>query len=837
MTNNINIKLPSGDIKSYPNKITPSDIAAEISISLKKNAIISKVNNELWDLDRSIDFDCDLEIITKGNKDLLEVLRHDAAHVMAEAVLELYPDTQITIGPAIDNGFYYDFYKEDNFTPKDLELIEKRMHEIVDRNEEIIREVWTREEAINFFKKNNEKFKLELINDIPDDQEISFYKQGNFIDLCRGPHFKSTKMLGHAFKLTKLAGAYWRGDSNKETLQRIYGTAFFTQNDLDNYLLMLEEAEKRDHRKLGKKLQLFHMQEEAAGSVFWHPKGWSIYLEIEAYMRRKLATHNYNEVKTPQVIDRTLWEKSGHWDKFKENMFMVEGEGNKVLALKPMNCPGHVQIFKQGVKSYKDLPIRMSEFGSCHRNEPSGALHGIMRVRQFTQDDAHIFCTDEQITDESLIFCDLLRDIYKDFGFDQLKVKFSDRPEVRAGSDKVWDKAEKALIEAVNKAQLDYDLNPGEGAFYGPKLEFVLIDAIGREWQCGTLQMDFVLPERLGATYIDQKGEKKNPVMLHRAILGSMERWFGILIEQYSGRFPLWLTPVQVFVCTITEKANEYALGLINQLENNNIRCDIDLRNEKIGYKIREHSENGCPIILIVGDKEKDSNTVAIRRLGSNNQDFKLFKDFLEEIKLESKPPDLVWKFFQKVYFITTIIGEISINDSKSSFSAKDGPRINNSISAQQVRCIDSQGKQLGILSIHEALQAASSIGLDLVEIQPNVSPPVCKILDYGKYKYESQKRKNEARKKQKTIDVKEIKLRPNIDSHDFDVKIKSVKKFLENGDKVKITLRFRGREMVHQELGSNVLDRVKDETDAFSKIEALPKLEGRQMVMVLAPK
>ena len=602
MTNNINIKLPSGDIKSYPNKITPSDVAAEISISLKKNAIISKVNNELWDLDRSIDFDCDLEIITKGNKDLLEVLRHDAAHVMAEAVLELYPDTQITIGPAIDNGFYYDFYKEDNFTPKDLELIEKRMHEIVDRNEEIIREVWTREEAINFFKKNNEKFKLELINDIPDDQEISFYKQGNFIDLCRGPHFKSTKMLGHAFKLTKLAGAYWRGDSNKETLQRIYGTAFFTQNDLDNYLLMLEEAEKRDHRKLGKKLQLFHMQEEAAGSVFWHPKGWSIYLEIEAYMRRKLVAHNYNEVKTPQVIDRTLWEKSGHWDKFKENMFMVEGEGNKVLALKPMNCPGHVQIFKQGVKSYKDLPIRMSEFGSCHRNEPSGALHGIMRVRQFTQDDAHIFCTDEQITDESLIFCDLLRDIYKDFGFDQLKVKFSDRPEVRAGSDKVWDKAEKALIEAVNKAQLDYDLNPGEGAFYGPKLEFVLIDAIGREWQCGTLQMDFVLPERLGATYIDQKGKKKNPVMLHRAILGSMERWLGILIEQYSGRFPLWLTPVQVFVCTITEKANKYALGLINELENNNIRCNVDLRNEKIGFKIREHSQNGCPIILIVGD-------------------------------------------------------------------------------------------------------------------------------------------------------------------------------------------------------------------------------------------
>ena len=642
MRKNFNVKLPSGDVKSYQDKITPFDIAEEISISLKKNAIISRVNNQLWDLDRFIDFNCDLEIITKENKELLEVLRHDAAHVMAEAVLELYPDTQITIGPAIDNGFYYDFYKKENFTPKDLDLIEKRMHEIVDRNEEIIREVWTREEAVDFFKKNDEKFKLELINDIPEDEEISFYKQGNFVDLCRGPHFKSTKKLGHAFKLTKLAGAYWRGDSNKETLQRIYGTAFFTQKDLDNYLLMLEEAEKRDHRKLGKKLQLFHMQEEAAGSVFWHPKGWSIYLEIEAYMRRKLATHNYNEVKTPQVIDRTLWEKSGHWDKFKENMFMVEGEGNKVLALKPMNCPGHVQIFKQGVKSYKDLPIRMSEFGSCHRNEPSGALHGIMRVRQFTQDDAHIFCTDEQITQESLIFCDLLRDVYKDFGFHHLKVKFSDRPEVRAGSDEVWDKAEKALIDAVKEAKLEYDLNPGEGAFYGPKLEFVLIDAIGREWQCGTLQMDFVLPKRLGATYIDQTGEKKNPVMLHRAILGSMERWLGILIEQYSGRFPLWLTPIQVFVCTITEKANEYALSLINDLQNHNVRCDIDLRNEKIGYKIREHSENGCPIILIVGEKEKEGNTVAIRRLGSNKQEFILFCDFLEQIKIETKPPDLV---------------------------------------------------------------------------------------------------------------------------------------------------------------------------------------------------
>jgi len=637
-----NITLPDGKKLSFDEKVTGKQIVEKISKSLAKEALIMSVDGNLKDLSFEIEKDSKVKILTSKDDDGLDTIRHDTAHILAMAVQELFPGTQVTIGPTIENGFYYDFARKEPFTESDLKKIETKMSEIVDRNETTYREVWERDKAITHFKKMGENYKAEIIQDIPKGEEISIYFHGKWHDLCRGPHFKSTKMLGHAFKLTKLAGAYWRGDSNKETLQRIYGTAFFTQNDLDNYLLMLEEAEKRDHRKLGKKLQLFHMQEEAAGSVFWHPKGWSIYLEIEAYMRRKLATHNYNEVKTPQVIDRTLWEKSGHWDKFKENMFMVEGEGNKVLALKPMNCPGHVQIFKQGVKSYKDLPIRMSEFGSCHRNEPSGALHGIMRVRQFTQDDAHIFCTDEQITDESLIFCDLLRDIYKDFGFDQLKVKFSDRPEVRAGSDKVWDKAEKALIEAVNKAQLDYDLNPGEGAFYGPKLEFVLIDAIGREWQCGTLQMDFVLPERLGATYIDQKGEKKNPVMLHRAILGSMERWLGILIEQYSGRFPLWLTPVQVFVCTITEKANKYALGLINELENNNIRCNVDLRNEKIGYKIREHSENGCPIILIVGDKEKDSNTVAIRRLGSNKQDFKLFKDFLEEIKLESKPPDLV---------------------------------------------------------------------------------------------------------------------------------------------------------------------------------------------------
>ena len=446
--------------------------------------------------------------MTKENNETLQVLRHDAAHVLAEAVLDLYPDTQITIGPAIEDGFYYDFYRKISFTPEDLIIIEKKMHEIVDRNEVIQREEWDRLDALKFFKKNNEKFKIELVNDIPEDQKITFYRQGKFIDLCRGPHFQSTKYLGHSFKLTKLAGAYWRGNPDKEKLQRIYGTAFYSDKDLNNYLNMLKEAEKRDHRKLGKKLELFHIQEEAAGSIFWHPKGWSIYLEIENYMRRKLSNFKYQEVKTPQVIDKTLWEKSGHWDKFKENMFFVEGEDKKILALKPMNCPGHVQIFKQGIKSYKDLPIRMSEFGSCHRNEPSGSLHGIMRVRQFTQDDAHIFCTDEQIMNESLEFCDLLTNVYKDFGFTELKVKFSDRPDIRAGDDKTWDKAEEALKNAVIEANIDFELNPGEGAFYGPKLEFVLIDAIGRHWQCGTLQMDFVLPKRLGATYIDKNGEK-----------------------------------------------------------------------------------------------------------------------------------------------------------------------------------------------------------------------------------------------------------------------------------------------------------------------------------------
>ena len=634
------ITLPNKDKKNYKNPVTALQIASEISPRLASDAFVAEVNGELWDLNRTIEKDSTVSILTSKNKETLDLIRHDAAHIMAEAVLELFPETQVTIGPSIENGFYYDFYREKKFNLSDLEIIEKRMHEIVDRDEEIIREVWSRKQALDFFKKNNEKFKVELVDAIPDKETVTFYRQGNFIDLCRGPHAPSTKKLGHSFKLTKLAGSYWRGDSKNAVLQRIYGTAFLNEKDLKNHLLMIEEAEKRDHRKIGKELGLFHLQEEAVGSVFWHKKGWSIFLEIEAYMRRKLK-ETYEEVKTPQVIDRSLWEKSGHWDKFQEHMFMAKGDDEKTLALKPMNCPGHVQIYKQGLKSYKDLPIRMSEFGSCHRNEPSGALHGIMRVRQFTQDDAHIFCMNSQITDECVKFCELLQQIYKDFGFAGLKVKFSDRPEVRAGDDTTWDKAEEALLTAVKAANISFTLNPGEGAFYGPKLEFVLTDAIGRDWQCGTLQVDFVLPERLGAFYVDADGQKKHPVMLHRAILGSLERWIGILIEQYSGRMPLWLAPTQVVICSIIDSVNDYIIEIKKSLDQSNIRNEIDTRNEKIGYKIREHSNNAVPIILVVGNQEKENNSVAVRYLGSKKQEIVNLQDFVENTYNKCLPPDV----------------------------------------------------------------------------------------------------------------------------------------------------------------------------------------------------
>ena len=635
------ITLPDGSVRSYDAPVTAATIASDIGPGLAKAALIAVVDGDEWDLSRPIETDATVALVTAKDDAALALLRHDCAHVMAEAVLELFPETQVTIGPSIENGFYYDFHRETAFSEDDLASIEQRMHDIVDRDETIVRSVWSRDEAVAFYQKNNEPFKVELVEAIPADQTVTFYQQGDFIDLCRGPHAPSTGKIGHAFKLMKVAGAYWRGDSNRPMLQRIYGTAWTSEKDLNAYLTMLEEAEKRDHRKLGKQLGLFHLQEEAAGSVFWHAKGWVVYREIEAYVRRRLDAAGYSEVKTPQLVDRSLWEASGHWEKFGENMFTAQSEDERTLALKPMNCPCHVQIFRQGIKSYRDLPLRMAEFGSCHRNEPSGALHGIMRVRAFTQDDAHIFCTEDQITDESVKFCALLQSIYADFGFHDVRVKFSDRPEVRAGDDATWDRAEAALTDATNAAKLDTVLNPGEGAFYGPKLEFVLRDAIGRDWQCGTLQVDFVLPDRLNAEFVGEDGNRHRPVMLHRAILGSMERWIGILIEQYAGRMPAWLAPVQIVVASITDSANDYARQIAAAAAAAGLRVETDLRNEKISYKVREHSVMKVPFILAVGGREAGDGTVALRRLGSNDQQVLDAHEAIAMLRDESLAPDM----------------------------------------------------------------------------------------------------------------------------------------------------------------------------------------------------
>lgn len=635
------ITLPDGAKRQYDHPVTALDVAADIGPGLAKAALAARLDGALIDLSHVIETDATLAMVTAKDADALALIRHDCAHVLAEAVLELYPETQVTIGPSIDNGFYYDFYREAPFSADDLTAIETRMHAIVDRDEVITREVWTRDEAVAFYRKNDEPFKVELVDAIPANETVTFYRQGDFIDLCRGPHAPSTAKIGHAFKLMSVAGAYWRGDSNRPMLQRIYGTAFFQEKELSAYLTMLEEAEKRDHRKLGKALELFHIQEEATGSVFWHPKGWTMYREIESYMRRRLDAAKYQEVKTPQMIDRSLWEKSGHWDKFRENMFTAESEGDRILALKPMNCPGHVQIYRQGITSYRDLPLRMAEFGSCHRNEPSGALHGIMRVRAFTQDDAHIFCTEDQIDSEGRAFCDLLLDIYRDFGFNDVRVKFSDRPETRAGDDATWDKAEAALESATNAAGLDTTLNPGEGAFYGPKLEFVLRDAIGRDWQCGTLQVDFVLPERLDAEYVAEDGSRQRPVMLHRAILGSMERWIGILIEQYAGRMPPWLAPVQVVVAPITDAVTSYAAEVRERLAAHGVRVQLDSRNEKISYKVREHSVAKVPFIIAIGEREQQDGTIALRRLGDKNQETIALDAAVSMLIEEITPPDL----------------------------------------------------------------------------------------------------------------------------------------------------------------------------------------------------
>lgn len=630
----INITLPDGQVKAMQSGVTGAEIASSISTSLAKEALAISVNGKEVDLSLPIITDAEVKIITPKTEAGLEILRHDAAHILAQAVKELYPDVQVTIGPAIENGFYYDFAKDTPFSTEDLAQIEERMHQIAKRNDIIVRELWDRDEAVKFFTSIGENYKAEIIASIPAGEPITLYRQGDFIDLCRGPHAPST---GHVkyFKLMKVAGAYWRGDSKNAMLQRIYGTAWATQKDLDAYLNMLEEAEKRDHRKLGRELDLFHLQEEAQGAPFWHPNGWNIYTTIEKYIRRKITVDGYQEVKTPILVDRTLWEKSGHWDKFRENMFTSEAD-EKTLALKPMNCPCHVQIFKQGIKSYRDLPLRMAEFGTCHRYEPSGALHGLMRVRSFVQDDAHIFCTEEQITEETVKFCNLLTQIYRDFGFTDISVKFSDRPEKRAGSDAVWDRAEQALKDAVAVVGYECTLNPGEGAFYGPKLEFVLRDAIGREWQCGTFQVDFVLPERLDATYIAPDGTKKHPVMLHRAAIGSFERFIGILIEQYAGKFPLWLAPVQVAVTTITSDVDSYAQTVFDKLVTAGVRTELDFSAEKINYKIRALSVRKIPLIAVIGKQEAEHGKVALRTLGSTEQQLVTVDELIDIIKAEN---------------------------------------------------------------------------------------------------------------------------------------------------------------------------------------------------------
>jgi threonyl-tRNA synthetase len=633
------ITLPDGSARHYDHPVTGADVARDIGPGLAKSALALRIDGQMKDLATVIHTDCKVAIVTHRDADALELLRHDAAHVMAEAVKELYPETQVTIGPSIENGFYYDFARATPFTPEDLEKIEAKMREIVARDEVITREEWTRDAAVAFFEGLGEKYKAEIIASIPADQPIGLYRQGQFIDLCRGPHLPSTAKLGKAFKLMKVAGAYWRGDSRNEMLQRIYGTAWFDEKELKAYLTMLEEAEKRDHRRLGREMELFHQQEEAVGSVFWHPKGWTLWRTVENYMRRKLEATGYVEVKTPQLVDRSLWEASGHWDKFGANMFTVQTPDERTLAIKPMNCPCHVQIFRTGIRSYRDLPLRMAEFGSCHRYEPSGAMHGIMRVRAFTQDDAHIFCTEDQITSETVAFCELLKSVYKDFGFEDVRVKFSDRPATRAGSDEIWDKAEGALLEASEAAGLETTRNPGEGAFYGPKLEFVLRDAIGRDWQCGTMQVDFVLPERLDASYVAEDGHKRRPVMLHRAVLGSFERFLGILIEHHAGRFPLWLAPVQVVVATITNEADDYAKSVLARLKAAGLRAELDLRNEKINYKVREHSLAKVPALLVVGKRESETASVAVRRLGGTAQETLALEDAIVKLTIEALPP------------------------------------------------------------------------------------------------------------------------------------------------------------------------------------------------------
>ena len=633
------IKLPDGNNINFPNKVTGIEVAEKISKSLSKQALIMSVDGELKDLSYEIEKNSTVKIITHKDSEGLDAIRHDTTHIMAMAVQELFPGTKLAIGPAIKDGFYYDFSREEPFTPKDLEKIEKKMKEIVEKDELTRKEIWERKKTKDHYRKLGEKYKVELVDSIPEGNEVSIYYHGEWYDLCRGPHLLSTGKIGKHFKLTKIAGAYWRGDSNNEMLQRIYGTSWPSQKELDDYLKRIEEAEKRDHRKLGKEMDLFHFREESPGSVFWHEKGWLLFQRLVEYMRMKQRFAGYKEINTPELLDKTLWEKSGHWEKFGEHMFTSETPDEKIFAIKPMNCPVCVQVFNQGLKSYRDLPLKLSEFGKVHRYEPSGALHGLLRVRAFTQDDAHIFCTEDQITQESLTVTNLILKIYKDLGFENVILKYSDRPEKRVGDDSVWDKSEAALLSAIKQSKLEYTINKGEGAFYGPKIEFVLRDAIGRDWQCGTLQVDLNLPGRLGASYVDTDGIKKVPVMLHRALFGSLERFIGILIENYAGKLPFWLSPTQAVVCPIAEENNDYVNKLFEDLFKEGIKCEVDLRNQKINYKIREHSLAKVPVIIVCGKKEVAEDTVTIRRLGSENQETVKREDFIKNMLQANKLP------------------------------------------------------------------------------------------------------------------------------------------------------------------------------------------------------
>ncbi|MDB9987230.1 threonine--tRNA ligase [Candidatus Pelagibacter sp.] len=633
------ITLPDGNTIEFLNKVTGLEVAEKISKSLSKQATIISVNEELKDLSFVIVEDCSVKIFTSKDIEGLETIRHDTAHITAMAVQELFPGTQVTIGPIIENGFYYDFSRKEPFTEEDLNKIETKMKEIVDRDVPTTREVWSREKAISHFKKKGEIYKAEIIESIPQGEDVSIYFHGDWHDLCKGPHLSSTGKIGKYFKLTKVSGAYWRGDSNNEMLQRIYGTSWASQKDLDAYLKRIEEAEKRDHRKLGKEMDLFHFREESPGSVFWHEKGWKLFQKLVAYMRDRQNKAGYKEVNTPEILDRALWEKSGHWEKYGEHMYTSKTPDEKIFAIKPMNCPGHVQVFNQGLKSYRDLPLRISEFGKVHRYEPSGALHGLLRVRAFTQDDAHIFCTEDQITSECLIVTNLILDIYKDLGFEDVILKYSDRPDLRVGDDNVWDKAEKALLDAVKASKLEYTINKGEGAFYGPKIEFVLRDAIGRDWQCGTLQVDLNLPGRLDASFVDKDGTKKIPVMLHRALFGSLERFIGILIENYAGKFPFWIAPLQAVVIPISEEFDSYAKEVNEKINNAGISSEVDLKNHNLNYKIREHSLSKIPLLLICGKKEVDSNSVTIRRLDTNKQENMELNLFLKKFSALNKAP------------------------------------------------------------------------------------------------------------------------------------------------------------------------------------------------------